>query len=106
MSGTWYDDNDHGIVLRGLNNGLSGAYVNNATVQVTLRNAGGAELSGISWPVTLVYESGSNGDYIATLDKALDVAPRDRITAKITAVSGTLDAQWDEQINVTKRRSL
>ena len=106
MSAVWYDENDHSLTLSGLKNGQTDAYISSATVAATFYDATGAPLAGITWPLPLSYVSGSNGDYRATVDQALGVAARDRITVKVTAVAGALDATWEEQLTVLKRRTL
>ena len=107
MSGIWYGENDHSLALDGLKNGLTDSYINNATVQAELLDNAGSQIAGVVQPITLEYVTDSDGKYRATINKVLDVDPRDRIVAKITAVaSGPLNATWEEQVSVIKRRSL
>ena len=47
------------------------AYINNATVTCTLKDANGVNVVGQSWPLTLVYVSGSNGLYRGILEEEL-----------------------------------
>lgn len=55
-------------------NESTGAYLNNATVQVTLYDAAGTPVPGFAWPLTLVYVPASNGDYRAVLPSDVGVA--------------------------------
>ena len=92
---TLYIDNDNLITLSGLTNPATGAYVNDATVQlVSLLDSTSTEVTGVSWPLSMSYVSSSNGDYRGTIDKLAALTNGARYTGSITAVSGTLDAEW------------
>ena len=90
-----YDGNDHIVEVRGLKNVATGEYINDATVQATLKDSEDANVSGQSWPTTLSYVTGSNGKYRATLEDGLSLTVGDRYTAEITADGGDgLKAKW------------
>lgn len=93
---TLYVGNDTVLEVKGLKNEVTGAFLNAATVTATLSDsASGAEVSGQSWPVTLAYVAGSDGDYRATLSYAMSLTANGRYTASITADAGAgLRAQW------------
>jgi hypothetical protein len=65
-----YINSDNVIKLAGLADD-TGAYINDATVVVTLVNDSDAEVTGETWPLTMNYVAASNGDYKATLSDAL-----------------------------------
>ncbi len=100
-----YRNNDHLIRLTGLQDSITDAYVNDATVTVTIKDLDGNEVAGISWPVTMDYEATSDGDYRATLDKAIVLAIGKRYTAEITVASGTRDAFFELPIQAQIRES-
>lgn len=60
------------IELDALRNGITGDYINDATVTVTIVDPDDNELTGQSWPTTMDYVNGSNGKYRALLDFDID----------------------------------
>lgn len=92
---TLYIDNDTILDLDGLKNELTGAFVNDATVTVTLTNSAGVAVGGEVWPKTLAYVAGSEGSYRATLPDTLSLTNGGRYEAAITADAGAgLRASW------------
>lgn len=49
------------------------APINDATVDVTLKDADGNEIAGETWPIAMNYVSTSDGRYTATLTHELEV---------------------------------
>lgn len=99
-----YVDNDNIITLVGLKNKVSGAWINDATVTVTLQDEDGNEVSGQSWPATLSYVSSSNGNYRATLEDVLNLLPDVEYTAEVTADGGPgLKGAWSEPVSSITR---
>jgi hypothetical protein len=80
-----YISNDTQIDVTGLSNADDSSYLNTATVTATLKDASGAEVSGVSWPLTLSYETASDGNYSATIDKAISVVDGASYFLEITA---------------------
>jgi hypothetical protein len=76
------DLNDQCITLKGLLDQVTGSYVNDATVGVTLQKDG-VDVSGEAWPLNMPYVSGTNGDYRAILLAAIDLTPGDNITVSV-----------------------
>ena len=66
-------DNDNVVRLTGLRNVMEpeGQYMNNVTVEVTLKNHMNQEVAGQSWPLTLSYVNGSDGDYVGQLEDGI-----------------------------------
>jgi len=79
------------------------SYINDATVEVTMIDDAGAELTGETWPVTLTYESGSNGNYAGLVSEGIGVSAGDLITAKLTATSGAEQGYWEIPVEVVTR---
>lgn len=87
-------ENDNVVELCGLRNPITGAFLNAATVDITITDSAGVEVTGETWPLTISYVAGSDGIYRATLDKVLGFIAGQRYTAVINAVEGGLDAKW------------
>ena len=49
--------------VKGLRAKSSGDYVNDATVSITLKDEDGVDVTGVTFPVSLSYVSGSDGIY-------------------------------------------
>ncbi len=97
--------NDMIIELLGLQDGVTLAYLNAATVTVTLVDCDtGTEVVGQSWPLTMPYVAASNGDYRATLISTLTLVVGDLYIAKISAVESGLNGYWELPLTVEKRK--
>lgn len=91
----FFRGNDMALELKGLMNEKQGTFINNATVQGTLVDDSGNPVSGQSWPVTLAYVTGSDGDYEATASHAMVLVAGHRYTMNLTADGGAgLYASW------------
>lgn len=102
MNEVLYRANDNLLQLTGLTQARTKQPVTDAVVTVTLVDTDGAQLSGVTWPLTMSNESGSN-DYYCVVDAALVVAVDQRVFAEITVTSGTLDAFWRISMRVAER---
>ena len=101
---TLYVGNDTILELAALRNELTGEYLNDATVLVTLKTAAGSDVVGEAWPKAVSYVEGSNGLYRVAMGAALELVHGDRYSAEITATSGAgLSAAWSVEC-VAKRR--
>ncbi len=90
-------NNDNYIEISGLKDAISGLFLNDASVEVHVRETDGSdapEPSGFSWPQTLDYVSDSDGIYRVTLDKAIIWVAGTRYIATITAVESGVDGEW------------
>ncbi len=92
-----YISNDNVLELTGMQNSINAAYLNAATVTVTIVDASGTELTGQTWPTTMSYVASSNGIYRAILEDAISgLTDADSLTAKISADAGTdLVGYWE-----------
>ena len=68
----------------------SDAYINDATVTVTVVDSAGVERTGQSWPAALPYVTASKGVYRATLANGLNIDDQSANVARVTVVSGSL----------------
>lgn len=87
MALTAYLNSDNVISISGLKDVIADTYINSATVQVTLKDANGNNVSGETWPLAMNYISASNGIYRATLTDTLSVSAGS-YTAVVTADDG------------------
>ena len=99
-----YLSNDNLLSVSSLRNSSSGSFMNNATVTATLKDTGGTNVSGQTFPVTLSYIADSDGNYQMTLDNALSMVEDTTYVATITATSSSgLYAEWEMTLTATKR---
>lgn len=104
MSLVLYIDNDNRIKLSGLKD-ADDTYQNSATVTVTLKDASGNEVSGQSWPLTMSYVSGSDGNYQAVLDDGLSLTAGQRLTAVVDVSSSGLTAEREAPVVALTREA-
>jgi hypothetical protein len=98
MTEVIYVSNDNLLKVNGLRNALAaaGVYLETATVTVTLVDEQGAAVSGETWPLSLAFVAGSDGNYRATLKDTLSITADKKYKAKITADGGVgLRAYWE-----------
>lgn len=100
-----FDNNSNLISVHGVENALTGALINSATVQVTMRDANKVELklaSG-SWPATLSnYESGAYRGVLASTI-AYPAGETGYAVISITGSGYTAELWVDVQYAVRKR---
>jgi len=100
-----YDGSDTTIEVVELRNGITGEYLDSATVTVTLKDEDGVEVAGASWPLTMSYVTGSDGKYRANLPDTLSLVRRARYTAHVSADAGAgLMANWETQLVCQQRK--
>jgi len=98
--------NDQLIQLSGVQNALTGAYINNAAVACTLKNkADESVVSGQTFPLTMTYVPASNGVYEAILEDGLALVNKQKYIVEISVDAGSdniafwhyiLAAKWRE----------
>jgi len=92
---TAFVGNTNVLELTGLQNALTAAYINDATVTVTVKDAAGTAVSGETWPLAMSYVAASNGDYRAVLVNGLALLAGRKYVAHIDADGGAdLDGNW------------
>jgi hypothetical protein len=97
--------NTNVLDLTGLKNELTDAFINDATVTVTVKDASGAQVSGQAWPLTMSYVALSDGNYRAFLSSALPFAAKAKYTAYIEANGGAnLVGHWEFHFTTVTRK--
>lgn len=76
------------LELSGLKSEIDDTFINDAAVSVTLKDAAGAEVAGVSWPVTLDYVAASSGNYRGVLSSAIEFTPKAKYKAFIEVDAG------------------
>lgn len=88
---SWKIGSDQLLKVTGLIDPITSTYVNAATITATMYEADGTtEVAGQSWPLTLGYVSGSDGDYRGILDDS-----RVLVEGRIYWIDVTIDAGGD-----------
>ena len=84
------------LELRGLKDGITGVFINDADVLVTLETDAGVEVGPVSWPITMSYVPTSDGIYRATIGSELDLVAGGCYKAIIEADAGVdRIGHWD-----------
>ena len=83
-----YYQSDDILEVSDLRNGLTNAFLNSATLTVTMVDGDGTEVVGQAWPLTLLYISASDGIYRGTLVDTLTLVPGRDYKAKLTVNAG------------------
>ncbi len=97
MSLVIYIGNTTIIEMQALTNAVTDATVMDATVEVTLTDSAGVELTGQSWPLTLDHVTA--GNYRATIEDDIGLLANRTYTATIDAtVSGVGAGHWVIQV--------
>lgn len=80
--------NDMVLQVDDLRDEISGAYLNAATVTVTLTDALGGSVGGATWPMTLTHVTGTDGTYRAALPYSLQLTANARYRATLNVNAG------------------
>lgn len=96
--------NDQTITVSGLKDQVSGDFINDATVTVTVKTRDGANVAGETWPLALQYVTGSDGDYRGTLEDGLELTPGIYVVEARAVATDDLVAFWREEVSATYRR--
>lgn len=100
-----FEGNDMMLEVAGLKNELTGAFMNSATVTVSLADNDGEPVDGNAWPLPLQYVADSDGVYRATLADTLDLTSNTRYVAELIADAGAgLRGKWLLDCVCRKRR--
>jgi hypothetical protein len=97
--------NSNLIRVRKLQNVQSGAYLNAATVTATIKDAAGNPLAGETWPISLSYETGTDGAYSADVSDGLVAANGDTATLVVDCVESLIKAHYEIPLLCLTRKS-
>ncbi len=83
-----FHESDNLLELDGLQDALTLAFINNATVTARVLDRAGTEVTGQTWPLTLGYVAASDGDYRGNLSDTLALDKGQVVTVEIIADGG------------------
>ncbi len=96
--------NDNLLELLALKDVVADTFVNSASVDVTLVDKDDVEVTGETWPLTMLYVTASDGEYRATLVDTLGLVPDDLYTAIIEVDDGAgRAAHWEFPVRAETR---
>lgn len=76
------------IELRFTRGAIEDQFVNDATVSVTVKDAAGANVAGVTWPVAMPYVAASDGVYRAIIPHDAALVAGRQYTAEISVDAG------------------
>lgn len=82
----------------------AGQPINDATVNVTLKDLYGNAVSGQAWPLALQYETGSDGDYSGIFQAALQLVEDAVYQADVSIAGGGLVAAKKDWFRAVENR--
>lgn len=80
--------NTNVLDLTGLKEEITQAFINNATVTVTIKDIDGTNVTGETWPFPMDYVAASDGDYRAFVSENIDLVANTKYIAYIDADGG------------------
>lgn len=87
--------NDQTVKVLGLQDEISGDYINNATVTARIKDKQGRDVAGETWPITLQYIAASDGNYHGNFDDGIELIVGKIYIVEIAAdAGGGLKAFW------------
>lgn len=93
MKEAWWIDSDTLVQLTGLQNALTGAYIDDATVTAVLTDEDGNAVAG-GEAITLAYVADSDGDYAGEVPHGLAMTEDARYVLTITASGAGYQMTW------------
>lgn len=91
------------VELSGLKDSISGAWLNAATVEFTLKTQAGVEVAGQVWPLTMTHVPNSKGIYRAAIPHDLTLTVGTTYIAEISATNDTNVGLWQLQTKARAR---
>lgn len=82
---TAFLSNTNVLDLIGLKHAIENTFINDASVTVTITDEAGVPVVGQTWPATMAYLAGSDGNYRAFINASVVFIARDNYYAQISA---------------------
>jgi hypothetical protein len=92
------------VKLSGLQNSLTGVYLNSAAVMVTLVDRSGKPVAGCT-NLALIYDAGSNGNYQGMIDASFNPPVGEGYTLRVVATQDGNTANWSIAAAISRRTS-
>lgn len=81
----FYVGNTNVVRLSGLKRADAGPYINDASVEVTVKDMAGNPVTGQTWPAGMPYVAGTDGNYEGVLSASLAIVAGRTYTAFVNA---------------------
>lgn len=95
MAGVLYVESKNLIIVDGLYDVENETFENAATIEVTLLDSSGSEVSGETWPTNATYETDSDGRYVAVIDSDVSISVGSSYVAKVQVkIESELTKTW------------
>lgn len=78
-------------------------YLNDATVEATIKDSNHHEVAGQTWPLTLDYVADSDGNYKGTLSSGLELLERKSYDVELTITKDLNRGFWKEAVKAEYR---
>lgn len=79
-----FTENDNDVVLQGMRLASSQSFISDATLEFTLKDAGGSPVTGAT-SVTMDFQSGSNGEYRGSFAETVSLTEGAQYTVEMTS---------------------
>lgn len=100
----WYEGNDMVIEISNVIDKITSNTIDDATVNATLKDPEGVDVTGISWPQVVSFVSA--GLYRKTIDQAVDVIDKGAYVLHLDLTTpGGIDAHWEIPVGGETRKS-
>lgn len=101
---TAFVGNTNLLTLEGLKDHITGSYINDASVEVTVKDKNGTAVTGQTWPEPMDYVPGSNGNYRAVIEHDVAFTAKQKYYAHIDANAGAERiGHWEFEFKPLKR---
>lgn len=98
-----YENNDMVLEIIGLKNVTTGAYINNATVSVTIYKEDGSQEANGTWPLSMSYVANTRGNYRTVIGGYLDLTEGEKVDVVISANGSGIEAEFNCNVKIKKR---
>ena len=110
MSFEAFVNQDNVITLAGLKDVCTGDWENAATVEVTVTDKDGTDVTfdntADDWPRPMPYVTGSNGNYCGVVPQEADLIAGTKYIAVITATASGIRGRWNVFFTAAQRNIL
>lgn len=96
---------DNVVQVTGVKDVLTGEFINSASVWASVFDASMENVDGVSWPITLEYVEGSDGDYVGSIPDSADLKVGNFYTIRVSVDDGPgRKIVEDYELEIVKRQ--
>ena len=96
-------DTSNVLYFENMRDEITNEPVIDATVSATIYDVYGDEVADQLWPLTLVYQDGTDGDYMGVLSDQIDLVVGNYYKTKLTVRKGNYRLTEEHEIEIVKR---